>query len=515
MTYQVDSPVEVQGTSRLLASPAEAARSEDPEPYPTLALVSRLCGELARSDVMYCHWKSNDALHRSASGDNDLDLLVARKDSTRFLQVLHGLGFQEARPPTKRELPGVVHFYGLDLGSGRFVHVHAQYQLILGDDMTKNYRLPIEEAYLASSVQGPVFRVPSPEFELAVLVIRMMIKHATWDAVIFGKAALSPGERREVAHLIALSERAEVLRVVREHLTFLRPDLWQRSAECVSGRGSLVSRLHVGRSLLRDLATHSRRAPMVDTMLRIWRRGTWGARRYVFRQRTRKKLVAGGAIIALVGGDGAGKSSAVSGMHTCLSRVLETRHVHLGKPPRSIATHAVKGVMIVGRKFGLFSSTRLPAYASGDVIPGRAWLVWHVLTARDRHREYRRARRFASNGGLVISDRWPLPQIRFMDGSRTVGRHPRPGARILERRLVELERRYYARILQPDVLLVLRVDPEVAVARRQDEEPTFVRTRNQEIWTGDWSGTCAAVLDAGRAQDEVLAEALRLAWSRL
>src|SRR5687768_7206092 len=100
MTYQVDSPVEAHGRSRLLPSRAEAARSVDAQQFPTLALVSRLCGELARSDIMYCHWKSNDALHLSAIGDNDLDLLVARKDSTRFLQVLHGLGFQEARPPS-------------------------------------------------------------------------------------------------------------------------------------------------------------------------------------------------------------------------------------------------------------------------------------------------------------------------------------------------------------------------------------------------------------------------------
>jgi thymidylate kinase len=515
VTSQVDRPVETHALSRRLSCRPDAAQSAEQAAFPTLALVSRLCAELAQSDVMYCHWKSNDVLHRSASGENDLDLLVARKDSTRFVHVLQGLGFQEARPPAVRELPGVVHFYGLDQGSGKFVHVHAQYQLILGDDTTKNYRLPIEDAYLESSVQGPVFRVPSPELELSVLVIRMMIKHATWDAVIFGKAGLSAGERREVAYLMAQSDRDEVLRVVRENLAFLRHDVWERSAECVSGRRSLLSRLNVGRCLLRDLATHSRRRPVLDTLLRVWRRGVWGSRRYVFHRPTRKKLVAGGAIIALVGGDGAGKSSAVEGLYTCLSRVFETKHVHLGKPPRSITTHALKGAMIVGRRFGLFSTTRLPAYASGDDIPGRAWLVWHVLTARDRHREYLRARRFASNGGLVISDRYPLPQIRCMDGSRTVGRHHPPGARLLDRRLVDLEQRYYARILEPDVLLVLRVDPEVAVARRRDEDPTFVRTRNEEIWSGDWSCTSAAVLDAGKPQDVVLAEALRLAWSRL
>ena len=171
--------------------------------------------------------------------------------------------------------------------------------------------------------------------------------------------------------------------------------------------------------------------------------------------------------------------------------------------------------MAVGRKVGLFSSTRLPAYAPGDEMPGMAWLVWHVLTARDRLREYRRARRFASNGGLVVCDRFPMAEIRFMDGSRTAGRRLGPGAGALKRRLVDLERRCYAQILEPEVVLVLRVDPAVAVARRPEDDPVFVRTRNEEIWSGDWSRRRATVLDASRPQDEVLSEALRVAWAGL
>ena len=37
----------------------------------------------------------------------------------------------------------------------------------------------------------------------------------------------------------------------------------------------------------------------------------------------------------------------------------------------------------------------------------------------DRLREYRKARRVADAGGIVVSDRWPLPQIRLMDEADT------------------------------------------------------------------------------------------------
>ncbi|MDP9300112.1 MAG: nucleotidyltransferase family protein, partial [Actinomycetota bacterium] len=138
--------------------------------------MSRLCEGLAVEGVRYCHWKSNEALDRSASGKNDLDLLVSRFDVQPFAQILRRLGFKDAGPPAQKAFPGVFHSYGLDEASGRFVHVHAQYHLVIGDDMTKNYRLPIEEAYLDSAEQGPVFKVPAPEFEFVVFVIRMVLK---------------------------------------------------------------------------------------------------------------------------------------------------------------------------------------------------------------------------------------------------------------------------------------------------------------------------------------------------
>src|SRR5437588_4577044 len=50
----------------------------------TLELVASLCRSLEGTGIRYCHWKSNESLDRSASGENDLDLLVHRSDARRF-----------------------------------------------------------------------------------------------------------------------------------------------------------------------------------------------------------------------------------------------------------------------------------------------------------------------------------------------------------------------------------------------------------------------------------------------
>jgi hypothetical protein len=134
--------------------------------------------------ITYCHWKSNNALDRSASGINDLDLLVSRADTDQFNRILNDLGFIQCRAPREKQMPGVLSFFGFDIEADKLIHVHAHYQLIIGHDMTKNYRLPIERPYLDSAIQNGLFKIPAPEFEFIVFVIRMVLKHSTWDSIL-------------------------------------------------------------------------------------------------------------------------------------------------------------------------------------------------------------------------------------------------------------------------------------------------------------------------------------------
>jgi Uncharacterised nucleotidyltransferase len=493
--------------------------AEVPIPEGTLGLVVELCEALETAGVRYCHWKSNDMLDRSARGENDLDLLMHRADGQRFAEVLARLGFREAWLPEAREHPGVSHHYALDAASGRFVHIHAHFQLVLGDDTTKNYRLPLEKAYLASVQGGQLFPVPAPEFELAVFVVRMMLKHATWDAVAFGKGGLGSSERRELAWLTERADPDLTQAVVREHLAGIGVDLWRRCFASLQPAGTLAQRLAAGRALLRALAPHGRRGPATDAWLRVARRGMWGSKHYILRRPTRKRLARVGATVAVVGGDGAGKSTAVAGLADWLDGTFVVRQTHLGKPRPCLLTLAVKGPMYIGRSVGLLPSTGLsvdPRTARPEDFPGRAWALWQLLTARDRRLQYRRARSVADAGGIVVSDRWPLRQITLMDGPRTTWLRPHlNGSRSVVRRLVDAEGRAYAHVAPPDILLVLRLDPEIAVARRTDEDPDFVRRRNTELYGIDWSGSDAVLIDATQPPDEVLAQMRRVVWERL
>jgi len=480
---------------------------------PALKLVETLCRVLDDAEIRYCHWKSNDALDRSASGENDLDLLVDRADALHFAEILLHCGFKPAELPSELRLPGISDWYGLDDESDRLVHAHVHHQLVLGDDMTKNVHVPLEHAYLSAAVQDGIFKVPPRSLEMIVFVIRMNLKHSSWDAILTGQGRLSSSERRELVFLGERSDRDEVDRLLRAHLPFLDAELFERCREAVEPGAARCRRVRTARSLQRALATHSRQRPSIDTVRKVMLRFRYAFVRKVLGRRSRKRLVAGGCLIAVVGGDGSGKSSSVQALVARLGRDLDVRRFHLGKPPRALLSYAVRTPIRAARLIGAFSSTRLPADATiGARCPGRAWLVWHALNARDRRRAYARARRFATDGGIAICDRYPTPLLSLMDGSRVARLTGTDDLGPAARRIARYELRCYDEILPPDLMLVMSVDPEVAVGRRPEQDAAFVRVRNREIRSVDWSKIPVIVIDASRPHDEVVGEVCSVVW---
>jgi thymidylate kinase len=198
--------------------------------------------------------------------------------------------------------------------------------------------------------------------------------------------------------------------------------------------------------------------------------------------------------------------------------------MHMGKPRWSPLTAIVKGLLklVAATKRSSTSSAKAlrSSLAGADegkmTLRNRARLGWEVLTARDRFRTYRRARRLASNGSIVLSDRYPLPQVSLMDGAVTARMTDPARWGRWARSLATLERRYYQRIASPDILIVLRLDPDTAVERKRGVEPeSSVRPRSEEIWRMDWHGTPAIVIDASSPKDRVLSEIKSVIWSRL
>jgi thymidylate kinase len=288
-------------------------------------------------------------------------------------------------------------------------------------------------------------------------------------------------------------------------------------------------RVHVPRSVGHQ--ANARRALPIELCLRLWRGAASAVRRRIFKAQSRHRLESGGALIAIVGGDGAGKSTVVDALLAWLSEHFVTTTAHLGKPAWSWTTTTVRGILKLGQLCGLYpaeASFQATLNQRSFLSPGYPWLLREVCRARDRYWTYVKAQRFSANGGLVILDRFPLPQIRLMDGPQgerfltQLTNGPQAGQRLTPRRahrlarlLVRLEEGYYKQIVAPELIMVLRVDPEIAVQRRTGEDPNAVRERSTEIWKLDWEGTDVRVIDASKSKAAVLSEAKALIWSEI
>ncbi len=266
----------------------------------------------------------------------------------------------------------------------------------------------------------------------------------------------------------------------------------------------------VRRELHRRLLPHARRPPLTLTLSRMtqWLL-TLGGRIRFFRKRG-KHFAHGGTVIALLGGDGAGKSTCVREITEWLSDEFNLMTAHLGRPPRSLLTLPVGGAFRVARLLHLAAD----ADEDRERVPGYLAALRDVCTARDRYRLYLRARRFALAGGISLCERYPVPQNPTLSGPRLDAFAPLARTR-LGRWLAALEAGYYRQILVPDVLVLLRVDPETAVRRKTDEPADYVRARCQLVWDTDWSGSRVQIVDASRPLAAVLAELKTILWREL
>lgn len=484
--------------SLLPAAAPTPPRSVFTTPPPLAALVARLGAALASRGVSYCQWKGHGKRERWERGHGDIDLLVDSGSWADFAEVVGGLGFKLSLPAAGCEAAGIVHYFGLDERTGQSIHLHVYQRLVIGLPWRTHYRLPLERALLESArLNGgasAVFKTAAPELELIVAVLRLALRHELRDVLRSSSPHWLDGALGEVDRLEEQASPDMVVAALRQHLPEVSVSLFNRCRDSLQPGCPAWRRALIGTALARALSAHSSRPSLFAFGEQIWSR----------LRPTGHRLASGGSVVALLGGDGSGKSTCADALEAWLGAEIATLHLHLGRPTRSLATFVVGGALKVFRRFG--ASPRTVAHLE---------LLRHGCTARDRYALYRRAHRFAAGGGIAICERYPLPEGWALAGPSEVQGNALAAQSRAATALRTWERRFYERMAPPDLILLLRLDPETAVRRKPTEPADYVRERARLTAATDWSKSGARIVDAAQPLPQVIATLKAEIWRTL
>jgi thymidylate kinase len=233
----------------------------------------------------------------------------------------------------------------------------------------------------------------------------------------------------------------------------------------------------------------------------------------------RRKSPIGGAVIAFVGCDGAGKSTVLAEMRRWLGWKLDVHSIYFGSGDGPVSPLRAPLVFVRGLQKKA-RPPRPPEERSRVLVPRRlspARAVWALVLAREKAARLRDAERARQRGLVVVCDRYPQSQVLgFNDGPLLSPWLESPAG--WRRRLARWEHSIYesASRLAPDLALKLDIRPEVAVQRKPDMALAECARRRAAVARLDWGPRCRhLVIDAEQPLEKVLLEVKRAIWAEL
>jgi thymidylate kinase len=510
-------------TLQLEAAPAQT--------YAPLEVVTDLGRRLRDAGVSYCHWKSNEHLRPATLGETDLDLLVDREAAVLVAQVLSQADCKRMMAAPARSYVGIEDYLALDRATGKLVHVHLHYRLVLGEKFLKGYRLPWEGRILAGrqldSETG--LYVSGPELELLVLVVRAALKLRSRERLGFGGAgAVDSDFLREFRWL---ADRVDPARLQSEATELLGSHAASMLTAMMTGRPDRAALARFRQAIRRSAETWRTYQPGEATRRR-WRR-EWTARSSRLwtrisgrHQVTRFQNPRGGVIIAFLGADGSGKSTVTSAITSWLSWRMEVVPLYFGfgDGPVSAARRPLQALKT------LYSRRRRTPAPEAHVVdslarersapsllgvPKAVWrILWSWSVVREKRSRLRQALRGRNLGLVVICDRYPQAQIMALGDGPLLShweRHPWAWLRSVARWELHAYQRMESVI--PDLVIKLQVSPEVSARRKQDGSLDALARRAEVVNRVQFPrGVRTVHVDANQAIEQVFLEVRRAVW---
>lgn len=481
------------------------------------------------SGVVYCHFKSNFHLKESLSAQTDLDILASRETQSVLREGLVRAGFKFFRSGRLASYVGVEDWLGLDEESGRIAHIHLHFQLITGLTGSKAWTLPLSKAVLENRIldeQHQVFII-SPEHELMMFVIRTALKKSVFPLAVSRNS-------REALHSDLTSEfgwlrqRADTASVVLSAASLF-------PARVATMVASLVTSPEISNFDLARLrhAINGRSAFFGKRLFAFpWARKTqsvlvakaknWGVYPASFLGLTKRGPAAGGFLVAVLGIDGAGKSTITAATARLLANKVDvvTLYFGSGDGPKS----SFRRFLQLSRPFfavceQIFDGlTKALGKSFTKMTPScTVFQAFFALSlAFEKKSKMTKASRARANGKIVLCDRFPQQTMPAMnDGPKL---QPWLEERSFFGIAARIEHGIFNDLLktEQDLSVFLEVPPETARNRKPHDIKVLRRkAKALETQIGMSRSEVIRINTNQGIPDTTIREVLSAVWQRL
>lgn len=463
-----------------------------------------------RDNILYCHWKSIDHLDATYRGETDIDVLFSRKHRSSVEKILSDCGFILLNTDVLRAYPGILDYVAFDEEHMKWVHLHLHYSLNMGDRWVKSYHPNLEEFVLQNRVWNDQFQTftINPHDELSVLIARMSLK--------FVKPFSSSTSIDELNFLVD-----QISNVERPISSFQLTHAWREAVEMFYSEAphdlDLINKK--ARFIRKEFADFRRLSYLhfiiLSAVRAIYRYHVEFRRRFLAKYSYgRRAIPHGGYIVAFVGIDGSGKTSAISRLAEFFKLQINVEVAFLGNG-LSGASFLRKLIFNVLRKVGRWKKHKKYRNQISTEMssPPLYYLLWMLITLLDKKRNMNRIIKAAANGKLVLVDRWPQNAVENTLDGRRIKR--RPNMSLIERFIYDLEDQIItlAERYHPDLIIKLMVTPSVAISRKPNEFSEEVAAENlKKLRDLDYLSSKIVTVDADVATTNVDAKCTKVIW---
>lgn len=432
-----------------------------------------------KNNIKYCQWKSNEHLEEALSGDTDLDILFLPEQRNKLEKILNECGLKRFRALPLMQYNAIEDFIGFDSETAKIWHLHLHYQMTLGEKHLKGYTItPWTNYVLDKRVwDGQGIYRSSCEVELVLLIVRSALKKRIRDL----NKNIGAEDLKEYHWLINRIDQ-NALKLAAEQMTDektakiiveLCNSDWKRKNQF----SKLKKRL---RKILKQFTGYS---GLGSRYARTQRELFWilgGIRRRLGIESViprRRISPSGGCVIALLGCDGAGKSTILAYIKNEFKKKLDVYTIYFGsgngncsllrKPMRFVANrvggrglgHSVNAEYNDCEKKRISFKARIYSFLK---------LIWAMTLALEKKKKLSKMTKARNKGMLVLTDRYPQIEITGCSDGPLLTKYA-DGKGILKK-ISDWEYHIYrtAYMNPPDLIIKLMVPVETALERKPE-----------------------------------------------